>query len=183
MQKKNINKLIKQLKGPKKEVVESIYVSFEKKFKTLPGSIKKHQAWRGGYEDHIEEVMNIAELLYKSMSKVRKLEFSLDSALFVLFLHDYDKLERYKMSGRGKFSRKSEYKNLADHMQKVLREDYKYEIPEEEYNAIKYTHGEGSDYSPDKRVMEPLAAFVHSCDTISARIWHKYGRSSISWKQ
>ena len=38
-------------------------------------------------------------------------------------------------------------------------------------NALRYAEGEKEDYHPTKRIMNPLAAFVHCCDTISARIW------------
>lgn len=38
------------------------------------------------------------------------------------------------------------------------------------WNAVQYAHGEGGDYG-EERVMGPLAAFVHSMDVMSARIW------------
>jgi hypothetical protein len=54
-----------------------------------PGSTKNHQAWEGGYIDHITEVMNIAHWLYTSSP--RPLPFGLADALEVLFLHDLEK--------------------------------------------------------------------------------------------
>lgn len=46
----------------------------------------------------------------------------------------------------------------------------------EERQALKYIHGEGADYSSQKRVMSPLATFCHIVDTASARIWYDQGK-------
>jgi hypothetical protein len=48
-------------------------------------------------------------------------------------------------------------------------------------NALKYVHGEWADFNPTERIQGPLAAFVHTCDTISARIWYEYPQQANSW--
>ncbi|KKT28176.1 MAG: hypothetical protein UW14_C0013G0025 [Candidatus Yanofskybacteria bacterium GW2011_GWA2_44_10] len=160
----------------KKNIAFSIWQKYKIEFETLPGSINKHQAWPGGYKDHIQEVMNIAELLFDSLSKLRELPFLLDSALFILFIHDYDKLVRYQKTENG-FERKDDYSDMTEEIQNFLKKEFNYSLSQEELNALKYIHGEGKNYSANERVMQPLAAFVHCCDTISARIWHDYGKS------
>ena len=175
---KKIEELINLLNESQREIAIKIWDKYKKEFEILPGSISKHQAWPGGYKNHIEEVMNIAILLYGTLSKERKLSFSLTSALFILFLHDLDKLERYTSDGDNGFKRERTYENLIDTLKEMLSIDFEYILTDEEYNALKYIHGEGNDYSLDKKIMGPLAAFVHCCDTISARIWHDHGKKS-----
>jgi hypothetical protein len=55
------------------------------------GSSNNHQAWEGGYLDHVVETMNIACQQYVWMSGARPLPFSLGQALAVMFLHDIEK--------------------------------------------------------------------------------------------
>ncbi len=60
--------------------------------------------------------------------------------------------------------------------QRLFREaklqEYGIVLTPDQMNALTYVEGEGKDYSNRRRVMGPLAAFCHSCDTMSARIWH-----------
>ncbi|MEK6891083.1 MAG: hypothetical protein AABX03_03005, partial [Nanoarchaeota archaeon] len=58
---------------------------------------------------------------------------------------------------------------------------YGFELTSEQENALKYVEGEGEDYDPHKRAQLPLAAFVHICDVISARIWHDYPKEKGKW--
>ncbi len=46
----------------------------------------------------------------------------------------------------------------------------------DEWNALKYTHGEGSDHKKNERVASPLATHVHHCDNVSARIYFGDGK-------
>jgi len=55
------------------------------------GSSNNHQAWEGGYLDHVVETMNIACQQFVWMSRARPLPFSLGQALTVMFLHDIEK--------------------------------------------------------------------------------------------
>lgn len=52
--------------------------------------------------------------------------------------------------------------------------EYNFHLTEDHLNAIKYAHGEGNDFKQTEHVSKPLAAFLHCCDTISARIWFDY---------
>jgi len=60
-------------------------------FMFAKGSSHNHQAWEGGYLDHVVETMNIACQLYQTLDSARKLPFKLHEALEVMFLHDLEK--------------------------------------------------------------------------------------------
>lgn len=153
-------------------------------FSKAYGSIHNHQSWLGGYLHHIEEIMNIAIVLYNPLNNKRKLPFTLSSVLLVLFIHDLEKPWKYEFSLDGKLQHKSEFACKADG--KIFREtkiiEYGIELSEEERNAFYYVEGEMSDYSSRKRVMNPLAAFCHLCDVTSARIWFDCPKDKDTWK-
>jgi hypothetical protein len=57
-----------------------------------PGSSKNHQAWEGGYIDHVTETMNIACQLFWTFELLKRdVPFLLSDALVVMFLHDLEK--------------------------------------------------------------------------------------------
>jgi hypothetical protein len=64
-----------------------------------PGSSKNHQAWKGGYIDHVVETMNIACQLYWAFERLgrfgKEAPFVVSDALVVLFLHDIEKPWKY----------------------------------------------------------------------------------------
>ena len=140
------------------------------------GSRHNHQNWRGGYLDHLREIMNIALVLYKTMNKYRQLEFSISDVLLILFLHDLEKPWIYCKKENLPIK-----KQRLDFVKQKVKE-YKFELTKEHENAILFVEGENKDYSPNHRVMGRLAAFCHICDTISARIWfdHPFEKND-SW--
>lgn len=145
-----------------------------------PGSGKSHQAWDYGYRDHIQEVMNLAYILYERLDGERKLDFTLGSAALVLFLHDCEKpFKRATDEQLQNFPWITERPGKSDKtFQRQLIEHYGFDLTDEEWNGLKYVEGENEDYINGERVQGPLAAFCHVCDTISARIWHDYPRQS-----
>ncbi len=170
------------MKPAHRRVAEQICEDYKDILFMIPGSSSKHQVWEGGYVSHLEETMNLAIILYHQLSIRRPLDFSLSSALFCLFLHDFDKVQRYRMVDGQLYSKGTYNSNYLEETKQLLAEKYDYKLSAEEYNALKYTHGEGNDYQPGgKRVMQPLAALVHCCDIISARIWHDYGQNAEDW--
>ena len=143
---------------------------------TAPGSARKHQAWEGGYQDHLAEIFSLAEMLYNDFDSKRPLPFSLTSANLVLFLHDSEK--PFKYTETTPFPDAPELAAKDPHAFKDrLIEHYGIALDDEQLNALKYVHGEGDDYSRD-RVMGPLAVFCHSCDILSARLWFDEPRAS-----
>lgn len=139
------------------------------RFEEAPGSLSKHQAWKGGYIDHLVETMNIASGIYQFSTIGRGLPFTLSDVVLVLFLHDLEKPFKYvepKTHFDSDHDKKIFINSLIDKYEILLNEDQK--------NALKYIHGEGSDFSPTERIQSPLAAFCHICDVFSARIWFDY---------
>lgn len=129
--------------------------------------------------DYVIEVMNIACMLHGVMDAKRRLPFSVADTIFVLFLHDHDKLGRYTSGGESNGTWVG--RCTADQVRDELAREHAYTLTADEYNALRYVHGEGADYSPERRMMGELAAFVHCCDTISARIWYAQGQGEEAW--
>lgn len=133
-------------------------------FRSAPGSSHNHQAWSGGYLDHVFEVLQIAVTTYASLSSIRELPFTLSDALLVLFLHDIEKPYKY---GLKLMIAKAE--NHEFRLKKI--EEFCFKLTDQQLNGLRYVEGENADYSSNQRVMGPLAAFCHMCDICSARIW------------
>lgn len=157
------------------------------------GSSHNHQAWEGGYLDHVVETMNIACQQFLWMSRARKLPFTRSEALQVMFLHDLEKPWKYTKQGTihvgdvGLFSPEDERFNWRALPVKTKEErkafraavikHYGIKLSEEQDNALEYVEGvPDSKYTPGERTMGELAAFCHCCDIISARLWHDRGQ-------
>ena len=142
-------------------------------FQAVPGSTHNHQAWPGGYFDHIQEVLNIAVVLYGTFDRLRPLPFTLSDALLVLFLHDLEKPWAYESNTSGGLQRKAAL--VTKEAQQAFRleqlQRYDIRLTPEQQNALRYAEGEIGQYSNQERVMGPLAAFCHGCDVTSARLW------------
>ncbi|MCR4327077.1 MAG: hypothetical protein NUV46_00675 [Nanoarchaeota archaeon] len=168
----SFKELFQIIDEPNRSLCIKIYLKNKDKFERAKGSSFKHQSWEGGYLDHIREVMNIAALIYPILNARRKLTFSLSDALLVLYLHDLEKAWKYG----GNKKEVEEVKKFKENYEFVLSKtkEYNFKLNPEHLNALKYVHGEGKDYDKKKNVQGALAAFVHNCDVISARIWHNF---------
>lgn len=187
-----IPEILEMIDEPNRTACKKIYASNEQLFKTAPGSSHNHQAWKGGYNHHITEVMNICLMLYP-IYKMRPLNFSLSDALLVMFLHDLEKPWKNELD--------DEIKNLAPIIRigeahygfkkrrKAFRQrkikEYNIQLTSQQQNALEYVEGENDDYSSKKRIMNELAAFCHIADVSSARIWHDYPKlmyAELYWR-
>ncbi len=168
----NLEEMINMIDNPNKNLCKKIYQDNKEIFEKTKGSKIKHQAWKGGYLDHIVEVMNISIKLYNELNKFRKLPFSLSDSLLVLYLHDLEKPWKYSDN----ITKKQELKKFKDKIKFIEYKvkEYRFKLTKEQWNGLKYIHGEGEKHNPNKRIQSPLAAFVNSCDNISARIWFDY---------
>lgn len=158
-------------------------------FVDAQGSSHNHQAWKGGFLHHTVETMNIALQLFDTLSQLRPLPFKIEDALMVMLLHDIEKPfkspERWEMpiSLLGKSWR--EYLNGVHYTPKVKTARRKFRtdiinaagiiLTDEQWRALEYVEGEREDYTPGTRLMNELGAFCHSCDILSARLWHDRG--------
>ncbi|MEY4440587.1 MAG: hypothetical protein RLY49_213 [Candidatus Parcubacteria bacterium] len=145
---------------------KELFADFKKRFERAPGSLRKHQAWKGGYIHHLEETMNLGLSLYKEMNQFRALPFSFSDVVLILFLHDLEKPFRY-VPMKNEFKNDEEKKDFIN----SLIQKYKIKLTANHKNALTYIHGEGDEFHRTKRIQKPLAAFVHCLDTLSARVW------------
>jgi hypothetical protein len=90
-----LDEMVAMIDEPNRAACERLLADNRDLFHQAPGSSHNHQAWAGGYWDHITEVMNIWLLLYgtfESTGRLAQLEpqeqFSRSDGLLVLFWHD-----------------------------------------------------------------------------------------------
>lgn len=144
-----------------------------------------HQSWSGGLHDHLVHCFVLAQDLYKLFHQrigpgphagqmlngvydKRPIPFSLESALVVLYFHDIEKIFKYGNKPNRYPERLIESKDAW--YLGILPTKYNISFDEQEYNALKYAHGEGDDHRKDQRVASPLAGFIHAIDYLSARV-------------
>lgn len=166
---------------------------------TITASCSKYPAppttvrcWRGGYWDHIVEVMCVGTAVprfrgHRSAAELALEEqFTLSDGLPVLFLHDIEKPWRRLWEDgepaldaqgrpviRPRPAGASARKAFAEHKPS----EYGVAFSPQQQNAWQYVEGlRDSDYSPNDRVMLPLAALCHTCDLLSARAFYDFPR-------
>src|SRR3989344_8029313 len=173
----SLNELIDLIEEPNDSLCRKVLDENYELFSKARGSGYNHQAWEGGYLDHLTEIMNLAIILYEPLNCCRTLPFSLSDALLVLYLHDLEKPWRYLINDKREAVINPELKNkrtqVKDFVIKKI-EEYGFNLTPEHWNGIWYAEGEHNDYSSKRRTKLPLAAFVHMCDTWSARGWYNY---------
>jgi len=172
----SLDRLLLTIAEPNRNAVLKIVADHRTLFQTVPGATNNHQNWPGGYFDHVQEVLNIAVLLYGPLSRARPLPFSLSDALLVLFLHDIEKPWKYERREDGQLHVIPELvEKQAQHAFRATKlAEYGIVLTDLQQNALHYVEGEMADYSSRRRVMNELAAFCHLCDTWSARGWYSH---------
>jgi len=179
--------LIRNIDDLRSEALLKIYHDHNAAFHVAKGAKSKHHVWEGGYADHIAECLRINEITYYGItSYLRETGFSQASAAIALFFHDIEKLFRYDVqysfaSDKWRERQKETnctWESLKWEILEELQQTYAFKLTEAEMLAIKYCHGEGDDYDPDKLVASPLAAHVHNCDYASARMFPQQGKGT-----
>lgn len=171
----SLEDLIQMIDEPNRSVCLKILQDNMDLFKTVQGSSHNHQAWPGGYHDHIVEVMNIGLILYNQFNLIRPLPFTVSDAMLVLFLHDIEKPWKYELvDGKAEIKPELQDKEKQHEFRNKKLEEYGIQLTEEQRTGMTYVEGEHKDYSPKYRSMNPLAALCHIADTASARIWFDY---------
>src|SRR3989338_2430449 len=176
MRYQTIEELLDLIDEPNSPICKRILSDNRKLFQIVQGSTNNHQNWLGGYFDHIQEIMNIAVILYSQLSSVRPLVFSLSDLLLVVYFHDIEKPWKYELREDGQLHHKSSMQTKEDHQRFRMAKLNEYGIvftPKHE-NGLKYAEGELNDYSNRRRVMGPLACVAHMCDVCSARLWFNH---------
>ena len=169
----SVESLIARIDEPNRSACARIVADNRELFATVQGSAHNHQAWRGGYLDHVSEIMNIANVLYDRFVALRPLPFSRSDLLLVVFLHDIEKPWKYELGADGQLQHKAEMQGKAAHQKfrMELLERYGVTLTAEHENGLRYAEGELADYTNKQRRMGPLAAMAHMCDVASARLW------------
>jgi len=185
MRYQTVDELLSLIDEPNGSICKKILSDNRKLFQTVQGSTNNHQNWPGGYFDHVQEIMNIAVLLYGQLDCVRPLPFSLSDLLLVVYFHDIEKPWKYELREDGQLHHKSSMQTKEDHQRFRMAKLAEYGIvftPEHE-NGLKYAEGELNDYSNRRRIMGPLACVAHMCDVCSARLWFGHPmESGDPWK-
>jgi hypothetical protein len=165
--------LLQPVDQPYRSAFQRLLAGHDDLFRSARGSSHNHQAWVGGYADHVREVMNAAVVLYDALGQLRPLPFSLSDALVVLFVHDLEKPWAYEQVG-GAWRRREGLKENAHGFRLAKLTEAGVTLPAELERAVFFVEGEGSHYTNRSRAMSPLAAFCHICDVASARLWHDH---------
>jgi len=167
--------MLELIDEPNRTACEHILNDNLELFKTVQGSAHNHHTWIGGYYDHIMDVMNIAIVLYERLNSLRPLPFSLSDLLLVLYLHDIEKPWRYNLIDGKLYNKESmQDREMQNNFRIQKLKEYGVQLTPEHENGIKYTEGEGKDYSMSGRVMNELACLAHMSDVCSARLWFDY---------
>ena len=169
----SFEELLHRMEQPYRSSFQQLLTEHDDLFRSARGSSHNHQAWIGGYADHVREAMNTAVVLYHTLGQIRPLPFSLSDALVVLFVHDLEKPWAYEEVG-GAWCRRAGFKENAHDFRLAKLTEAGVTLPVELERAVFFVEGEGGHYNNKSRGMSPLAAFCHMCDVASARLWHDY---------
>lgn len=174
-----IEHLLSFIDEPHQRACRSILSDHRIRFERVQGSTHNHQAWEGGYIDHITDGLNFARHLYTFMASFgRPLPFSLSDALLVFFLHDLEKPWRILVTD-GVASNKPglDTKEAFQKFREQKLAEYGLRLTPYQMNGLTYVEGEHKDYSSTRRVMNELAAFCHMVDNWCARGWYDYPKA------
>ncbi len=167
-----IPKMLDRLPESNRSACLRLYTDNKARFIAAPGSSSNHQAWPGGYHDHVAEIMNLVIIFYHLLNSLRPLEFALKDAILAAFFHDMEKPWKYVPDpGAPPLTDKTD----RHRFRLVIAERYGVIITPDVEAGIRYAEGEpASEYSSKRRVMPPIAALVHMADVWSARGWYNY---------
>lgn len=165
----SIEQMLLKVSEPDCTILQTILEGNLREFEKAMGSEHNHQAWQGGYLDHVTETMNLACVFYEALGE--RLPFTLSSALKIMFLHDIEKPWRFIRNGKGRIIQKclKSKKDKAD-FRKGFLDDYGVSLTGQEHNAMRYVEGEHRRAKPSERVEKPLVSsrFPLSADVLNA---------------
>jgi hypothetical protein len=190
----SIGELIGMIDETNRAACQRIYEENPDLFAAAPGSSNNHQAWEGGYQDHVTEVMNLYILFYHALESTERLpylhpgdQFDFADGLVVMFVHDIEKLRAYVVeNGRlvlqedGRPMARPEYVSKVERhrLAESMLEEYGIVFTPAQANAYKYVEGiRDADYTPKDRLMSCLAALCHMSDLASARFFYNFPRA------
>ena len=167
-----IEELLELIDEPNRAACKRLLSENHKLFEETPGSSHNHQAWKGGYIDHITDGMNILRVLYEALAaRGRPFPFSLSDVMLVFYLHDLEKPWAYEAGEGDKLVRRAgmETKEGAQAFRLAKAREHGIVLTPDHEKGIRYAEGIVGGYSPYDRVTIPLGAFCHMGDHWSAR--------------
>ena len=170
------------------KVIE-LYKKFEDKINYYPASSTAHHNWPFGWSDHTAQVIDFGIKLYKNVVPKSLADFTLDDVILVCFVHDLDKLWRYK-EAEGKRKKKIHFdyvKRLPfEPTSKVIAECFRngIELTDQHIEAINNHHGGFTPHlisvqSKNVRLSQ-LSSVVHAADLFSCYFLGSWDPSSVN---
>jgi hypothetical protein len=172
-----IESLLDMIEGENGDACKRIYSDFKDEFGAAPGSSHNHQAWPGGYIDHVTDAMNVGLSVYELYNEQRPLPFTASDVLLIVYLHDLEKPFKYTFSDTYVSEKREQFpdKNAGEVFKRELIERYGIQLNEMQDNALEFVEGiRDHKYQRGKRVMGELAVVCHIADLTSARLWYNH---------
>lgn len=168
--------LLNAIEGPNGDACRRLYEDMRARFEISPGSSHNHQAWPGGYVDHITDAMNIGAQVYHLYNSLRPLPFPLSDVLLIVFLHDLEKPYRYTdVNGTEIPNPPRQSKDELERFKLGIMTQYGIELTPQQANALEFVEGiRDHKYSNQERRMGELAVICHIADLTSARLWFNH---------
>lgn len=175
-----LEQLLELIEGLTGTACRALYDDYKELMDSAPGAASNHQTWEGGYKDHVAQTMNLFRRLFFDMDQNRWLaalpadeQFSLSDGLTVLYLHDLEKSYKYRIAEDGTLIDNPDlaHKKVRKEFRQALIASYGIQLKPTQQNALLHAEDVHEEYyNQGERVDHPLAALVHACDLISARV-------------
>lgn len=174
----SLRRLLDFIDEPNRSACIRMYEENEVLFRSAWGSVHNHQAWPGGYHDHLEEAGNFGVHLYNmAESTNRELGFTLSDVQLVLWLHDIEKPWKYWVTPEGirEIIPELQSKDAQHDFRFRKIDEYGIILESKHINGMHYVEGERDyEYSSYERKSWPLAGLCHTADHFSARVFPDY---------
>lgn len=172
-----------------RQKVLEMHDKLEPEMRDCPASVNKHHSFKGGYYRHVEEVIRGGIALFNVYTKTGCSMPLLDDIILVAFVHDLDKLIRYKRNdgtyvvinpdvslrcGKTKwvepeFMYDPDFLSFESSGYIAMRCcEFNIQLTKEHLHAITFHHGGWSDMAHRVKSITPLACIIHSSDLMSA---------------
>jgi len=150
-------------------VYEQVFVEM----KTKPAAVRFHHTEAGGLLRHTTEVANIALNIYNGNKEL--IELSRDDVILVSFIHDFNKLYKYRSETeqwkikKGQLFGYAEKISMEETAETVWRcSKLGLELTELHINAISYHHGGWTAGGTiNSGMMSSLGVVLHAADMLS----------------
>jgi hypothetical protein len=170
----DLHSLLDMIEGSNGEACRQMLADHEEKFLAAAGSSHNHQAWPGGYIDHVTDAMNIGLSVYELYQSMRPLPFTASDVLLIVYLHDLEKPFKYTYDTDGNMQQDSRFPDKAsgELFKRNMIAQYGIVLNDMQDNALEFVEGiRDPKYQRSRRVMGELAVVCHIADLTSARLW------------